>query len=295
VVPLRRLVAGLAAVAGLLATPAGAGAAPGTIAFTEGGALKVVRDDGTGLRELLPATARAGDPAVSPDGRRIAVSVADAEGVPAIAVLRADGRGGRVVGPGLRSGRRRLAAWRSPAWTPSGKLLAACLAVPGPGWEVCSLDPAGRRGRPLSRCGCVTAAGRSPELDVAPDGRTVVFQVYDGLRTLALDGGAGATFARAAGAAPFSHPSVSPDGRAVAVAAGDRVTVRRTGLAPLEFPGPWRSPSWSPDGARMAVLATAGQPGIWTVRHDGSDPRLLLAARVDEFDRLDWSPGRGAR
>jgi Tol biopolymer transport system component len=290
---MRRLGLLVALLAGLAGTPASATAAPGTIAFTEGGALRVVRDDGTRARTLLPSAARAADPAVSPDGRLVAASVLDRDGVPAIAVLRADGRGGRVIGPGLRSGVSRLAAWRAPAWTPSGRLLAACLPSPGRGWEVCSLDTHGRRARPLTRCGCMTAAGGSPELDVAPDGRTIIFQAYDRLRTVSIAGGRPATLARAAGATPFSHPSVAPDGRRLAVALGDRVVIRPLAGGPAaELPGSWRSPAFGPRGERLAVLSTTpGSRGVWTLAGDGSDPRLVLAAAVDEFDRLDWSAG----
>lgn len=292
---MHRLVCAAALLAGLSAAPDATAAASSTIAFTQGGALKVVHEDGTDLRELLPAGADAANPAISPDGRLVAAAVLDGDGVPAIAVVRADGRGEQVVGPGLRSGTRRLVAWRSPAWTPSGRLLAACLPAPGRGWEVCSLDPRGARGRMLSRCACMSAGGGSPELDVLPDGRTIVFHVYDRLRMLSIAGGGRSTLARAPGATPFAHPSAAPDGRSVAVAVGDGVSlVPLWGGPATVLPGPWRSPAFGPDGARLAVLTTQpGARGIWTVRRDGTDPRLVVSAAVDGFDRLDWSPGEG--
>jgi hypothetical protein len=141
----------------------------------------------------------------------------------------------------------------------------------------------------------VSAGGGSPELDVHPDGRTVVFHVYDRLRMLSIAGGGRSTLARAPGATPFAHPSVAPDGRSVAVAVGDRVSVLPLSGGPATvLPGTWRSPAFGQGGARLAVIATQTRvQGIWTVRRDGTDPRPVVAAAVDGFDRLDWSPGDG--
>ena len=50
--------------------------------------------------------------------------------------------------------------------------------------------------------------------------------------------------------------------------------------------------AWSPDGAWIALHATAsGRTGIWVVRSDGTDARLVATGRFDgETDHLTWSP-----
>ncbi len=59
-----------------------------------------------------------------------------------------------------------------------------------------------------------------------------------------------------------------------------------TGRRQLTFEGENGTPSWSPDGERIAFSSTRrGNHGVFTMRSDGSDQRLL----VDHAQFPDWS------
>ena len=54
----------------------------------------------------------------------------------------------------------------------------------------------------------------------------------------------------------------------------------------------WGGPAWSPDGREIAVVATAGGGGgwsVWIVDVDGSNVRKLASVSPE---RVAWAPGR---
>lgn len=155
--------------------------------------------------------------------------------------------------------------------------------------------PAQARGAPAlgTRTVAFTAdEGTWVSLDVAPDGRTVVFELLGDLYAMPAAGGA----ARAIVAGPdfASQPRLSPDGRALAfvsdrdgsdnlwVAAADGSALRRLTALPRAVV---MSPAWSADGRRL--FATVFAPEGWATG-PGTQP-------VAELWQFDAATGAGAR
>ena len=98
----------------------------------------------------------------------------------------------------------------------------------------------------------------------------------------------------------LSQPSLHPDGDRLAYVVFDSgeclPTVHvaeglgRTDMAELEG----HAPAWSPDGEWLALLAplapSEGGEGIWVVRPDGADARLVFRNRVETTFARGWGP-----
>jgi len=251
-------------------------------------AAPVLRSQALGEPTGAPITA-ARDPAWSPDGARIAVSILDQ-----IFVMQADGTAARPV---VAWADRAAVVERDPAWARDGQRLAFA-ADRGDGYDIYVVDVAGGTPR---RVTLLPGDERSPTW--TPDGRLVFSHrardQWD-LAVVNLDGAP-------PGLPPVVHPltrtrdderypAVSPDGAHLAYASSasdepgqDDLWVRRLGSIAAPFDGrdgdleagadeaaaPVRvtrspaydsHPAWSPDGGRLAYAARRdGQGGVWVL------------------------------
>ena len=247
-------------------------------------ATAAVLPDGTWHVELPWLYPADGDPAVSPDGRRIAF-VSERDGNEEIYV--ADAQTGEV-----RRLTRSRRPDRRPAWSPSGRAIAWQSGPPGAA-DLFVMHADGARKRGL-------VAGRGDDADPAwsPDGARIAFSSNRGGRrqlwAVAAAGGAPELLAQMPGRA--RAPAWSPGGRRIAF---ERETARDSDLWLLELSdgsmrkltrgvGRDSGPDWSPDGERIAFArVSAGRSSIWVVGADGVPGRP-----VDGTDGLtdpDWS------
>jgi len=210
-----------------------------------------VSADGTRRRRLLEGLDTA-DPAVSPDGTRIAsMSLADGQ----IHVMNTDG-----------SGRRRLTNTPTrnytPSWSPDGSRI------------VFSGDPGGTTQLTATRVEVINEDGSGRRVNSAqderflanpvwsPDGRWVVFDNYPhedwGWLTVARADGSDVHDLTGELGSPVVHEAAwSPDSTTIAYTEGTGIAVVRTdgtGRACLTSMGMAHGPVWSPDGTKIAFF-----------------------------------------
>jgi Tol biopolymer transport system component len=261
------------------------------LAFVRDGQIYRVYSNGTGLVRLTDGPAD-GDPAWSPDGRRIAFTRTRGD-TSGIYVMDADGS--NVV-------RRTTAADpEAPTWSPDGTRIA--FAALGGGSMNVYATAADDNGTGA------TAVVDWPGYDVqpawSPDGGKIAFvsdwRAYDFLYDLYVvnpDGSDGNVLV----AGPFSwndgltfyfQPAWSPDGSKIATVvctyAWDNcfpnstvalVNADGSGLVSLAATGGFAHPSWSPDGRTIAFSASACRgcsASIYYVRADGSARGMIIA------------------
>ncbi len=234
------------------------------------------------LPALLPGDT---DPAVSPDGRRIAF-VSERDGNPEIYV--ADTRNGEVRRL-TRSVRR---ADRRPAWAPGGRSIVWQSGRPAAA-HLYVMRADGTRKRLL-----VGGAGDDAEPAWSPDGRQIAFSSNRGGRrqlwAVAAAGGEPQLLLAVPGRT--WSPTWSPGGGRIVFAresAGDSdlwvLDVSDASTRKLTRGPGWDSrPDWSPGGTRVAFArTTAGRSSIWLVGTDGTPGHP-----VDGTDGLtdpDWT------
>lgn len=205
-------------------------------------------------RRLTTTENGAFEPAVSPDGRRVAF-VSTRDGNPEIYVMAADG-----------SAPRRLTDWRrddmTPLWSPDGTRLAflrreqggerlLVLALPREDGPPGDAPPSERRV-------VLTAEGekvKHAEAAWSPDGTRLAYTVH--------------------------RPKEAPHVAVTVVAEGHTMVASPPGLRAT-------MPSWSPDGRYLAFTATEGDPAaldLYAVRlEDGA------WARLTDDPAPDWLP-----
>lgn len=278
------------------------------------------RDTSAAAQAEFRPVAGAQDPAWSPDGRRLALSVHER--------LRLADAEGRLGEPITRWDPGALVIERDPAWSPDGGSLVFA-ADHGDGFDLHRVAAGG--GRP-QRLTFLTGDQRWPSWST--DGR-IVFATYDGAQwDLAVidpreTGGMAPPLVRHFTETEDDErePAVSPDGRAIAYvsnAASDDGDLdlwiapmpsreeapapgRRAPPTGLErtlrlvgITGPESRPAWSADGRQIAFGAVrAGAGGVWVVAvperaaSDTPAPRppetpVLLSRR---FGMASWTPG----
>lgn len=217
-------------------------------------------------RRLTTTENGAFEPAVSPDGRRIAF-VSTRDGNPEIYVMAADG-----------SAPRRLTDWRrddmAPLWSPDGTQLAFLrreqggerlfvLALPREDGPPGDAPPSARRV-------VVTAEGekvKHAEAAWSPDGTRLAYTVHRPKEAPHV-----AVTVVAGGQTPAEGETPTDSQTTVASPPGLRATM----------------PSWSPDGRYLALTATEGDPAaldLYAIRlADGA------WARLTDDPAPDWLP-----
>jgi hypothetical protein len=260
------------------------GARPAIVAVAAKAATATFADGSsrTELPWLLPGDA---DPAVAPDGRRIAFS-SERDGNREIYV--ADS----VTGAVTRLTLNLEADDRRPAWSPNGRRLAWQSGRPG-AFDLFVMDADGGRKQRL-----VSGPGDDVDPDWSPTGGRLAFSSNRGgnrdLWSVPVAGGEPELLLDVRGQA--GAPAWSPDGRRLAysgVVGGDADIwvaavggaeprwVIRGGAADLR-------PDWAPDGRRLAFTrAAGGRSRTWVVRADGSRARPLEGSAGDTDP--DWA------
>ena len=161
-----------------------------------------------------------------------------------------------------------------PSFSPDGALLA--LADATGAVRLKSLDAADRMYTPPERTlparqGKITALGWSADsqllLSASADGRVLVQRAADGalLREWAV--------------AELGSAAIAPDGRAVAIATADSLSLRDVASGrTLQTLSDGSAPAlaFSPDGARLAATARGGALGVWRVADGAQEQRLQL-------------------
>lgn len=156
-----------------------------------------------------------------------------------------------------------------------------------------------------------TDEGTWMSLDVAPDGRWLVFDLLGQLYRLPIEGGEAQILTGNSGGALNFHPAISPDGRRIAFIS-DRQgqnnvwVMNADGSRPtpvlLDRETRFMAPTWSPDGSRLVAVRVYPTPGrgwhrqvseLWELPLAGSEPRRLLADRFSHFDAPRFSPDGG--
>jgi hypothetical protein len=239
----------LVALAGALVLAAVAPGAPAPqerIAFASAGDLYLIHPDGRTDRRLTVTRSVESEPALAPDGTRIAFV-----------------RDGRLVVRPLADGKARAVASggvRSPGWSPDGGSL-----VFERGGQLVVL----RLGTGEQRL----TAGESPAW--SPDGTRVAFSRGGDVHVVTLADGSETRLTEDPGR--DESPAWSPDGARIAFVSersgeADLYAMAADGndeqaLAP--GPGDDRSPSWAPDGARLVFVRDGV---LHVVGADGSQP-----------------------
>lgn len=147
-----------------------------------------------------------------------------------------------------------------------------------------------------------TEEGTEMSVSVAPDGRTLVFDLLAHLYRLPLEGGDAELLTGAAGPALNFHPAFSPDGRRIAFISDRRGqnnvwVMNADGSDPrpvlLDPETRFTSPAWAPDGRSLVAVRAYPTPGrgwhrqtteLWRLPLDGGEPTRLLGGRIMHYD-----------
>jgi Tol biopolymer transport system component len=263
---------------GAPASTLAAGSSNGLIAFMKasggGGAVWVVRPDGSGQIRLASAD---GLPAFSPDGRRIAYTCGNFE----ICVMNADGSD--PVRVTHNPWPRHPVVDSAPSWSPDGTRIAFDRGENGrDDLFVVNVDGSGLRQ--------LTNGAFDENAAWSPDGTRIAFDGNDhaGISQIFVvnSDGSGRRQLTASTNSGGQKPAWSPDGQQIAymrtpVPFGAYhlwvMNADGTGDHALTS-GQWNQedPAWSPDGQLIAFNSDEGyQQNIWTIHADGSGQAQL--------------------
>jgi Tol biopolymer transport system component len=252
--------------------------------------------DRRGNEEALPAPKGAlFDPAVSPDGTRLAVAQSDGEESDIwIWDFNRKSFVSRLTSSGTHDGR--------PVWTPDNRAIAFSSRLGSIGsFANLYIRPVDGATSPrlLSDAAVTQAyggAGRFPA-SISPDGSRLYFREIGGglgyaIRTLDMETGAIETILRGSGTPEDrrwgSDPRVSPDGRWLALVESDEIMLRA--ISDMESRrwnvsyGPGVSPRWSRDGTELFFL---GDREMMAVSIDAGET-LLAGEPAALFDATSF-------
>jgi hypothetical protein len=272
---LRNLLILLALLAPLTLAPASPAATVagtnGKIAYSDGTNVWLMNSDGTGATQLTSAAGANIDPALSPDGTKVAFASSRFGGWD-IMVANVDG-----------SGTFRLTSnpvtWEQrPAWSPDGNALVYQVYDPtvvGPNWDLYTMQKDGTGQTALSSN---DAAADDMDPSFAPDGGSIVYTSsrsggFTQIWTAGADGSN--AYQLIFSGENDCQPTFSPDSRAIAYTAfcssgASQIKTYFFSAAIKTITAGFndREPSWSPDGQQIAFARTG--VGIATRKYDGT-------------------------
>lgn len=250
-----------------------------------------IEPDGSGRRLLTAEPGRYGEPAWSPDGSKLALTLTVGTRTSRIATMNGDGSD---LTEFTHCGPPECLGDTSPAWAPDGSRIAWA-RVSGAGAVIPeSIFVQGGEPPTLALPGLASVGG----LTWARDGNAIAFAAREeGQQRFSIyvvDVGDG-TVSRLTDC-PVSecalgdlHPSWSPDGSSIVFARDDDLYVMNADgseVGLLYSCGPSctaMQPVWSPDGTEVAfAVETDGQRDLFVMAADGSDVRRLTDTPVDE-------------
>lgn len=238
-----------------------------------------IAPDGTNLHEIGLVTPYATQPALSPNGSRIAFSWAKFTGMSCkgcaseIRAANVDGAGTQILTKPPQDCTFDL----SPTWSPDGQTLLYTEQTCDSLGELFTVPAAGGAPHDLGIAGYSPAWGpsRIAYLDAS--------ESHTGLWTANPDGSDPVLVAKKG-----TEPAWAPDGRLAYVVNQATVVVGSTQVR-LPFAS-ITSLAWSPDGTRFILTArktkSAAVPDVYTVRTDGTDP-IRLTTNYDAWG-VSW-------
>lgn len=260
-----------------------------------------IESDGSGRRLLTAEPGRYGEPAWSPDGSRLALTLTVGTRTSRIATMNGDGSG---LTEFTHCDPPECLGDTSPAWAPDGSRIAWA-RVSGAGAVIPeSIFVQGGEPPTLALPGLASVGG----LTWAPDGTSIAFAAREegrqGFSIYVANVGDGAVTRLTD--CPVSecpvgdvHPSWSPDGSSIVFARNDDLYVMSadgSDVRHLYSCQQWCTaalqPTWSPDGAEIAFVVEVGeQRDLVVMAADGSDVRRLTDTPTDEFSPTWQSAG----
>jgi TolB protein len=246
--------------------------------------------DGENAERIASSSSMIYSPAWSPDGRRMAYAVRNANA--RVELHERDFTTGRVR---VISSRPELSI--TPAYSPDGRRLAFASSVGGVVTEIHDYD--------LQQSCCIRRISRGPGNDLnptySPDGRNIAFlseRVGNPHIFIMPAEGGQATMLTPYNTerVKFTAPSWSPSGNEVAFAGESRggfqimmADVRRPGVAKqITSSGDNEDPSWAPDG-RHIVYSSTGREGSGLYVIDTVTGRRRLVIAGSRLRTPEWS------
>jgi len=229
------------------------------------------------LRPLIPLTSEPGreiDPAISPDGKRVAYLASGAGGYELLMRKVEGGAPLRLTGSALTKGH--------PVWSPSGDRIAF-VGAQGAAAGIYIISSKG--GEPVK---LVDLPSWSYGLDWSPDGRSLAFSdaapgEAPRIVLINISSKAARPVALSDNSAGDVKPVFSPDGTRVSFLRRDQLgrqqiaVVNLAGGGAAEIlkapPQELRGLDWAPDGLSLIYSAKSGRRyGLWRIKADGSAP-----------------------
>ncbi len=212
--------------------------------------------DSTSLTQLSPGASPEGEPALSPDGSRLAfIRLIKPDANPGGALERALFLRDLSTGTESRFDTQDLLSIHHPTWAPDGASIVATAMAPVPGIYRFPLD--GSKPEQLSEQGFHAA--------LSPDGRHLAY-VEDNTNS------------------PRRKLKASPLWRV------DLQTLEKT----MVVTGDANDPSWSPDGSKIAYYAVEldGTRDVWTVSSSGGEPTRVTRSESLDWSPVWAADGR---